>query len=465
MHGLKAIPADTSPYSFDHLVGEFKWLLKTIPDSRIGSNVRYNISDAALGAFSVFFMQSPSFLAHQMKMEKSGGDSNARSLFQINSIPSDNQIRNILDPIDPEHITQMFDFVFVGLLSTGYFEHYRSINKNILIALDGVHYFTSSKIHCSQCNKKHHKSTDKTSYFHSAITPVIVAPGNPNVISLTPEFLSPQDGHDKQDGEHAAAKRWFIKHSSKYKDLGVTILGDDLYAHHPLCKTILDKGLNFIFTCKPDSHLTLYEEINDPNGAANKIHTLQFTRTKGKKAPKIIIDTYRFVNRVPIRRGKDALLVNWCELITTDEDEQIIFINSYITNHEITIANVVDIIKSGRTRWKIENEHNNTLKNHGYNMEHNFGHGKKYLSQLLLTFNLLAFLFHTVLNVMDDKYKLLREKLPTRKIFFEHIKALTTYMFFNNWDTLLQFMLDGLEKKFYINEFAPIKTIDSSTKQ
>ena len=89
-------------------------------------------------------------------------------------------------------------------------------------------------------------------------------------------------------------------------------------------------------------------------------------------------------------------------------------------------------------------------------MEHNFGHGKKNLSQLLLMFNLLAFLFHTVLNVMDNKYQYLRDKLPTRKIFFEHIKTLTIYMFFNNWDTLLQFMIDGLNKKFYVSDLAPL---------
>jgi len=159
---------------------------------------------------------------------------------------------------------------------------------------------------------------------------------------------------------------------------------------------------------------------------------------------------------VPIRGTVDAVLANWCELVTTDENNNIVFINSYITSHEITIANVAEIVRAGRTRWKTENENNNTLKNHGYNMKHNFGHGEKHLSQLLLTLNLLAFLFHTVLNIMDDKYKLLREKLPTRKIFFEHIKALTTYMFFDNWDTLLQFMIDGLNKKFYVSDVVPL---------
>ena len=74
---------DTPPYSFDNLVNEFKWLVKSMPDLRIGNNNSYSIADAALGAFSVFFMQSPSFLSHQLKMQAARGYSNAKSLFQI----------------------------------------------------------------------------------------------------------------------------------------------------------------------------------------------------------------------------------------------------------------------------------------------------------------------------------------------------------------------------------------------
>jgi hypothetical protein len=445
---------NAKPYSFDNLINQFKWLVRALPDKRTGLNTIYSIEDAALSAFSVFFMQSPSFLAHQIKMEEVKGTSNAQSLFQIKAIPSDNQIRNLLDPIDPNKITPMFDYVFNGLASIGYFEHYRSVNKTILIALDGVNYFSSDKIHCDQCNTREHKS-GKIDYFHHAITPVITAPGNPQVISLAPEFITPQDGHEKQDGEHAAAKRWLRLHGSKYKDLGATILGDDLYSHQPICEEILAQGLHFILTCKPDSHVKLYEAISNSE-SSGQVSALVIERIEGKKIKKTFTDTYSLINNAPIRGTNDALMVNWCQLISTNEDGEVTFINSYITDFEITFDNVVDIVKAGRTRWKIENENNNTLKNHGYNLEHNFGHGKKYLSQLLLSLNLLAFLFHTVLNIMDAKYKELREKLPTRKIFFEHIKALTIYLYFNNWDYLLQFMLDGMENKFRVSMMVPI---------
>ena len=104
-----------------------------------------------------------------------------------------------------------------------------------------------------------------------------------------------------------------------------------------------------------------------------------------------------------------------------------------------------ETVAAGRARWKVENENNNVLKTKGYHLEHNFGHGKKYLSSLLLTFNILAFLFHTVLGMMDDKYQLVRDNLPTRQTFFNDIRALTRYLCFDSWDHMLTFMIHGLE--------------------
>jgi hypothetical protein len=104
-----------------------------------------------------------------------------------------------------------------------------------------------------------------------------------------------------------------------------------------------------------------------------------------------------------------------------------------------------DIVVAGRTRWKVENENNNTLKTKGYNLEHNFGHGKKYLSSFLATLNILSLLFHTLLELLDDKYLLIRAHLPTRKTFFDDLRALTRYLCFDSWDHLLSFMLEGLE--------------------
>jgi len=123
----------------------------------------------------------------------------------------------------------------------------------------------------------------------------------------------------------------------------------------------------------------------------------------------------------------------------------VLYHNAFTSNHAISADNVVDMVLAGRARWKVENENNNTLKTQGYHLTHNFGHGKHHLSTLLASLNLLAFLFHSVLDMMDTKYQLIRAKLPSRKTFFQHIQALTCYLCFDDFDALLDFMMKGLE--------------------
>ena len=135
----------------------------------------------------------------------------------------------------------------------------------------------------------------------------------------------------------------------------------------------------------------------------------------------------------PIKDGEKGVLeVNWCELVTTDDKGEIIYKNSFATNHKITRENVPQIVKDGRARWKVENEN--------YNV-----HGKEHLSSLLATFNLLAFLFHTVLEIVDEKYALVRSELVKRSTFFQHLQVLTYYWYFENWDLMMVFMIEGLE--------------------
>jgi hypothetical protein len=269
-----------------------------------------------------------------------------------------------------------------------------------------------------------------------------VAPGSNKVINLPPEFITPQDGHDKQDSENAAAKRWFKQHGPEYKGLGITITGDDLYSNQPLCQATLAASFNFVYVCKPDSHKTLYKRVAELE-LEGAVKTGVVKRWMGGKVYET--DTYRFVNQVPLRDGEDALLVNWCELTTTLDDGTIVYKNAFVTNHLITTENVKDVVIAGRARWKVENENNNTLKTKGYHLEHNFGHGKQHLSSLLLTFNLLAHLFHTVLELVDDKYRLLRQSLSSRQTLFDDIRALTRYFCFESWHDLLTTMLEGLE--------------------
>ena len=203
---------------------------------------------------------------------------------------------------------------------------------------------------------------------------------------------------------------------------------------------LLEQNLDFILVCQPSSHPTLYEHLEG-------IDLPTLVRHQGHGKVKRIY-TYRYLNQVPLRDGEDAVLVNWCELTITRTNGEVVFQNSFATNHLITEYSVAPLIRDGRSRWKIENENNNTLKTKGYNLDHNFGHGKKYLSRNLATLNILSFLFHTLLDLLDTKYQTIRSHLPSRQTFFDDLRALTRYMYFDNWEHLLNFMATGLDLDF-----------------
>jgi hypothetical protein len=220
------------------------------------------------------------------------------------------------------------------------------------------------------------------------------------------------------------------------------LLGDDLYSHQPFCELALAQQCNFILVCKPDSHETLYKWVNTlaALGGVSGLTRRQWNGRFGE------LWTYRYVNDVPLRAEADPLHVNWCELTITDErDGRVLYHNAFVTNHLISDDTVAALVAAGRTRWKIENEGNNTLKTKGYHFEHNFGHGQQHLAAFLLTLILLAFLCHTLLDLLNAPYQLLRQALAARRTFFDDLRALTRYWVFDSWEQLFEFMIRGLE--------------------
>ncbi len=208
------------------------------------------------------------------------------------------------------------------------------------MTLDGTQYFSSRTIHCECCSSRTHKNST-ISYFHSAILPVIVAPGQSQVISLPPEFITPQDGTEKQDCEVAAAKRWINKYAPEFKSQPVTLLGDDLYSRQPMVEHCRKFGLNFIFTCLPQSHPALYDWVDYLEGIGY-IKTLEITQWN--KCSKEIY-CYRYVNNIPLRDTQPALDVNWCELtLIRQSDQKVLYQNAFITCHELTTESVPFVI-------------------------------------------------------------------------------------------------------------------------
>lgn len=412
--------------------------IKEIDDPRQPSPAtKIRFLDIVFSAFSVFYMQFPSFLSFQKSMEEEKGENNCRTLFGIEHIPTDNHIRKILDKVEPDSFFPVFEDLMKYCIENQILSKFHFDDLGLLLAVDGTEYYRSTKLHCDKCSVRKVKGVNH--YIHSALATAFVHPDLPHVLPLPPEFIVQQDGNKKQDCERNSFRRWISMHDHLLQNASITFLGDDLYANDPGCRRILEKGHNFIFTCKPQSHKWLFDLVEH-----SEVQKMTDHKWTGRRK---ITTEYRFINGVSIKDSDDALLVNCCEYTETDESGKILRKNSYITNHKITIENIRQIIKAGRCRWKIENEAINTLKTKGYHFEHNFGHGKNQLSMTLLTLNMIAFFFHTILEYVDPAYNALRTALPSRKVFFQDITALTRYFCFPGWNEMISFMLQGLKQR------------------
>ena len=405
------------------LIADLGTVCAGLPDRRTGPrrDGDYTMADIGLAAFSLFFMGSPSFLAHQRVLERGQGRSNCQTLFGMAAIPSDNYIRLMLDGASPA----AFDHLFMRAIeAAGPLDGFKRMNGRVLIALDGSEYFCSRKIKCRQCSSRR-RSDGGTEYFHSFLGASLVAPGHQQVLPLPPELIAPQDGAEKQDCERNAAKRWLDRHGPALAHLRPVYLGDDLFACQPIVAAIQQTGGNFILTCKPSSHQTVTEYLL---GARLEEHRETVCK-RGKRTTTI----YRWLSGVPLRGTADAIPVNWFSIETRDAKGKRTYYNSFVTDLPVTADTVADLAACGRSRWKVENEKFNVLKNNGYNLEHNFGHGKQTLAGVFLTLNLLAFAFHTAARLAMLAWREAVAACGATYRFFENLRTVTAYVVFRDW--------------------------------
>ena len=425
--------------SLEHITDCLASVFDAQQDKRAQERCKYQLSDAGLAAFSVFYTQSPSFLSYQRDMAKRQAKSNAQTIFSLERIPTDTHIRTMLDGIEADSLGVVYRHVVNELVSQRMLTDYQvsyAGDAYYLLALDGTEFHSSHNVNCELCC-----STTKdgnTRYHHSLIPPVLVHPEQAEVISLEPEFISQQDSYDKQDCERSAIKRWFDSKAPAYDLDKVIVLCDDLHCHQAQLQQVFDRGWSFIFVCKPSSHKTLYDYLN-----LAEVQTLNYRHWNGRFYER---HKYRFAEQLPLRDSADSLCVDYCELtISREDDGTILYHNSFASNLTCTPDSVKDIVRWGRSRWKTENEANNTLKTKGYHLEHNYGHGQHGLANLLASLLLLAFLSHTLQALFEVRYQAVRKSLGSRRDFFNNLRSLLIFNLFSSWSQLLDFIIDALD--------------------
>lgn len=154
---------------------------------------------------------------------------------------------------------------------------------------------------------------------------------------------------------------------------------------------------------------------------------------------------YTYQNKVPLNGKKDAPLVNYIHYQLINKKGKVIYTNSWVTDIAIDNHHVAKLAKAGRCRWKIENECFNTLKNQGYHLNHNFGHGTKNLSHNMYLLTLLAFFFHQIFELSDPDDPLCRKRYVNKLALWETFRTLIIYFIFDSWNEAFSKLLEGRE--------------------
>ena len=180
---------------------------------------------------------------------------------------------------------------------------------------------------------------------------------------------------------------------------------------------------DFLLTAKPSSQQTLHEHLGGIRAPMR--------RRTARRGAKRRIHRYRWMTGLPICDCDDALRVNQLEITSARPGGTVTCSGAFVTSLHVDRDNVVEPSDRTRARWKIENETFNVLKQHGYHLEHNFGHGKDTLATVLVILNLLAFALHTVCETAETLWQQARQRLGTRFRLFEHLRTVTEYQVFS----------------------------------
>ena len=178
------------------LLSGLKAVCAAFPDPRKGRGGNIAMAGFGLPAFAMVFMQSASSLSFQRTLERGRGRSNRQTLFGIEKIPSDNDIRDTLDGADPAPLAPCFQAVEQRLLEPAMREAFVRLGGRTCVAVDGTEYFCSRKIACRHCQTRKH-SNSKVESYHSMLAATVVAPGHAKVVPLIPEFIVKPDGAER----------------------------------------------------------------------------------------------------------------------------------------------------------------------------------------------------------------------------------------------------------------------------
>jgi len=406
-------------------------------DDPFPGDPKITLPDALMSAFAMFSLKSPSLLAFdRVRMAE---EHNLKSVYGINQIPCDSQMRTRLDEIDPDCIRSAHKAVFSRVQRGKALEEMIFMEGYYLVSIDGTGYFSSEKLYSPSCLEKRSSKTGKSTYYLQTLGAAIVHPDRREVISLPPEPIRKQDGQDKNDCERNACRRWLHKFRHDHPHLKVIVVEDGLSPNAPHIRDLTEYRCRFILGLKEGDHAYLSACLNE---AVEKEKTVEHD-VADEKDPRIH-HFFRFATRIPLNERNKNLLVNVLEYWEIKGNVTRHF--CWVTDFTITKDNAYQIMRAGRARWKIENETFNTLKNQGYHLEHNYGLGKKHLSMVFVSLMMLAFLVDQTQQMTCSLFQSVWKKMGTKRELWETIRGAFRLFIVQSMEMLYRRILAGTQE-------------------
>jgi len=417
-----------------------------VDDPRAAEQLSYPLHDTLMSGFAVMFFQHASLLQFQRAMEKKRRRCNLQTMFGVHEVPSDTQMREILDEVQPESLRSVLPQLWEKVRRAGWGPRFTTTLPSgehkgtyYTAALDGSEYFRSTKVQCPHCLRQ----TDpqgRVHYSHKIVGATVVRAGSHQVVPLDVEEVRNATAESTpQDCELTAGKRLITRVRREHPQMALIMIGDDLYSHVPFVEQLHAVRQHYVLVAKPSSHPTLMAAVAAAEGTEQS-QTGQWMEGSGARQRTY---TYRLVRQVPLAL-ESAVRVTYVEVWEHSVSGQQLYHNSWITDLDVDAANVAVVVQIGRTRWKIENEQFNVHKNHGYDLTHNYGHGQQTLSMVFYLLNLLAYVTHVVLALGDRLYQRCRTQ-ESRRELWNALRTLVNTFLVESWRHLLEVYLDDAD--------------------
>ena len=393
----------------------------------------FTITDTLMSGLALFSLKIPSLLQFDKSSKERFIRHNLKSLFGVAVAPSDTYMREILDRVDPQALGGAFKDLFRLVQRGKVLERFQFLDQYYLLSVDGTGYFSSHEVHCDSCCQKKHRDGTVT-YYHQILGAVLVHPDEPVVLPFAPEPIFQQDGVRKNDCERNAAKRLLPQIRKDHPHLPLIVVEDGLASNAPHIELLKSQNMRFILGAKEKDHKWLFDWVR------NSDEVEEVSYTKGKRR-----GILRFLNDVPLNDSRSDVRVNFLECVeVTEKGKDIRF--TWVMDLKITRENAQQLMKGGRARWKIENETFNTLKNHGYQFEHNFGHGQQNLSTIFVNLMLLAFYVDQIQQTASKAFKaaLSHAGYNKRKLWYD-VSSAVRWIYLESWAQLFGLIVGDID--------------------